>query len=375
MPFWIAAALLTLLACLPVLLPLARRGAAVPADADFDMAVYRDQLAELDRDVARGAISGGEAAEARAEIGRRILKASNAAGRAPRRTGFSRAGRIIASLAVLMVPLASWGIYAETGSPQLPAQPLHARLERNPAENTVFELVARAERHLDANPEDGRGWEVIAPIYHRIGRHQEAIAAYRHAIRILGSSAAREIALGEAMVSAAGGAIGADARAAFERALALEPRNPKARFLHAAALAHEGHDGDAAAAFRALLGDLPDASPWRPTVAKAVADLEGTAQPGPTAEDVEAAGLISDNERAAMIGNMVEGLDRRLRDNPQDPEGWQRLVRSYVVLDRADDAADALARGVAALGRDSEAAAGLQAFAATLGVKTKEQAP
>jgi len=372
MPFWIAAALLTLLACLPLLLPLARRG-ALSDDSGFDLAVYRDQLAELDRDVARGAISETEAAEARAEIGRRILKASTDTQK-PRGQGFSRAGRLVASAAVLAVPLASWGIYAATGSPNLPAQPLSARLEKNPAENTVLELIARAERHLEANPEDGRGWEVIAPIYQRIGRYEDAATAYGNAIRLTGSTAAREIGLGEALTAASGGAILPEAKAAFERGLALEPKNPKARFLAAAALAHEGRNAEAAGAFRALLDDLPEASPWRATVAGAVADLEARQEPGPTAAEVEAAGLISDKERAAMIGEMVAGLDERLRLNPDDAEGWQRLVRSYAVMGRADDAADALARGVAALGEDSEAAAGLRQFAASLGVDAKERA-
>ncbi|MCO5156926.1 MAG: c-type cytochrome biogenesis protein CcmI [Aquamicrobium sp.] len=378
MPFWIAAAFLTLLACLPLLLPLARRNAALADDSGFDVAVYRDQLAELDRDAARGAISETEAAEARAEIGRRILKASapveTQAAEKPRGQGFSRVGRLVASAAVLAVPLASWGIYAAIGSPGLPAQPLSARLDKNPAENTIFELVARAERHLEANPEDGRGWEVIAPIYQRIGRYQDAATAYGNAIRLTGSTAAREIGLGEALTAASGGAITAEARGAFERALALEPRNPKARFLTAAALAHEGRSAEAAAAFRALLDDLPEGSPWRPTVAEAVSDLEGRQAPGPTAADVEAAGLISDKERAEMIGEMVAGLDERLRRNPDDPEGWQRLVRSYAVLNRADDAADALKRGVAALGAQSEAAAELRQLAASLGVNGKEQA-
>lgn len=377
MPFWIAAAFLTLLACLPLLLPLARRNAALADDSGFDVAVYRDQLAELDRDAARGAISETEAAEARAEIGRRILKASagaSAGTEKPRGQGFNRVGRLVASAAVLAVPLASWGIYAAIGSPNLPAQPLSARLDKNPAENTIFELVARAESHLEANPEDGRGWEVIAPIYQRIGRYQDAATAYGNAIRLTGSTASREIGLGEALTAASGGAITAEAKAAFERALALEPRNPKARFLTAAALAHEGSSAEAAAAFRALLDDLPEASPWRPTVAQAVSDLEGRQEPGPTAADVEAAGLISDKERADMIGEMVAGLDERLRRNPDDPEGWQRLVRSYAVLNRSDDAADALARGVAALGAQSEAAAELRQLAASLGVNGKEQA-
>lgn len=371
MPFWIIAALLTLLACLAVLLPLARRKADEADGPGFDMAVYQDQLAELERDLARGAIDASEAAEARAEIGRRILRLAGQEGGARAAAG-GRAGRLVATLAILAVPIASWGIYAAIGSPHLPSQPLQARLERNPAENTVFELIARAERHLADNPEDGRGWEVLAPIYSRIGRHEDAAAAYRHAIRILGASAAREMAFGEALTSAAGGAITPEAKAAFERASALEPKNPKVRFLIAASLAQEGRHEEAVAAFTAMLPDLPDASPWRPTIEQAIADLGGTVRPGPTADDVEAAGLISDKARAEMIGEMVAGLDQRLRDNPDDPEGWQRLVRSYVVLERREDAADALARGIEALGQGSAKSAELQAFAAALGVEAKE---
>lgn len=374
MPFWIVAALLTFLACLPVLLPLARRNEAQSDDVEFDRAVYRDQLAELDRDLARGAISMEEAAEARAEIGRRILKTA-APAQDRRAGGFGNAGRVIVSVAVLAVPLASWGIYAAIGSPHLPGQPLQARLEGNPAESTIFELVARAERHLAANPEDGRGWEVVAPVYQRIGRYGDAANAYANANRFLGATAAREMALGEAIVAAADGSITAEAKAAFERAAALEPGNYKARFLVAVALTHEGRHGEAATEFRALLNDLPEASPWRPTIAQALADIEGGSpsnRPGPTAEDVDAAGLISDNERAEMIGNMVSGLDQRLRENPDDPEGWQRLVHAYMVMDRTDEAADALERGMEALGPGSEGAAQLQALAASLGMNTKE---
>ncbi|KAB2868280.1 MAG: tetratricopeptide repeat protein, partial [Bauldia sp.] len=183
---------------------------------------------------------------------------------------------------------------------------------------------------------------------------------------------AAQLAHGEALTAAAGGAITPEAKAAFDRALTLEPKNLRARFLMAAALAQEGSRDEAVAAFSAILVDLPEASPWRPTITQALADLGGTPPPGPTAEEIDAAGLISDKDRAEMIGEMVSGLDRRLRENPDDPEGWQRLVRSYVVLERPDEAADALARGIDALGRGSEAAAELQAFAAGLGVEAKE---
>src|SRR5690606_26085543 len=146
-----------------------------------------------------------------------------------------------------------------------------------------FELVARAERHLDANPEDGRGWEVLAPIYSRIGRHAEAAEAPANAIRLPCSTAAREPAHGAALTAAAGGATTPDAKAAFDRALTLEPKNLRARFLMAAALAQEGSRDEAVAAFSAILADLPEASPWRPTITQALADLGGTPPPGPTA--------------------------------------------------------------------------------------------
>lgn len=368
MAFPIVAALLTLAACLAVLVPVVRaRGGAAP-DADHDLAVYQDQLAELERDVARGAIDASQAQEARAEIGRRILRASAQEERAARRTG---AGRLVATAAILAIPLASWGIYAATGSPHLPGQPLQARLEKNPAQSTVDELIARAEAHLSANPQDGRGWEVLAPIYHRIGRYQDAANAWRNAIRLLGATAEREVALGDAIASAAGGLVTTEAREAFGRALALDPGNARARFLLAAALAQEGRTAEAAASWRAMLADLAPDSPWRGAIAQALREI------GEAAEGSEpvagGGGLILDKEQAEMIGNMVASLDRRLRENPGDAEGWQRLVHSYAVLGRAEEAADALARGLEALGHGSEAGAGLLAFAAARGVEPKEQ--
>lgn len=373
MSFWIVAAFLTLLTCIALLVPLARRQGDAADDASSDLAVYQDQFAELDRDLARGAINALEAAEARAEIGRRILKS---AGKSDKSGGSVRApagqaGRIIATLAILAVPLASWGIYTAIGSPHLPAQPLSARLSGNPAENTVQELIARAERHLAENPEDGRGWEVVAPIYQRLGNYERASIAWQQAIRLLGSTAAREIAHGEAIASVANGAITQEARAAFDRALALEPQNIKARFLLGAALVQEGHNDEAIAALRAILPDVPAGSPWQETIEKAILDLENGQQAG--SSDAASGGLNLDEEQAVMIGEMVAGLDRRLRDEPDDAAGWQQLVRSYVVLRKPDQAADALARGIAALGGESEAATGLRQFASSLGVEMPDE--
>lgn len=359
MSFWIVAAFLTLLTCMTLLVPMTRRRDSSVDEAGSDLAVYQDQFAELDRDVARGSINAQEAAEARAEIGRRILKSASKSESVA--AGSGRTGRVIATLAILAVPLASWGIYAAVGSPHLPAQPLSARLSGNPAENTVQELIARAERHLAANPEDGHGWAVVAPIYQRLGDYERASIAWKQAIELLGSTAEREVAHGEAIASAAGGAITQEAKAAFQRALALEPKNIKARFLLAAALVQKGHNDEAIAALRAIQPDVPAGSSWQETIAKVVFDLENGQQ-------ASSGGLSLNEEQAEMISGMVAGLDARLRDEPDDAAGWQQLVRSYVVLRKPVEAADALVRGVAALGSDSEAATGLRQFAAKLGV-------
>jgi cytochrome c-type biogenesis protein CcmH len=377
MLFWVIAALLTLGASLAVLLPLAGRTVVRAADGAHDLEVYRDQLAELDRDAARGLIQPADAGEARAEIARRILKADKTAAAAKTENG--RSARALGMAAVLAVPLASWGIYAAIGSPDLPSQPLAARLEKNPAEATVDELIARAEAHLAANPDDGRGWDVLAPIYSRLGRYGEAVTAYRNAIRLDGASGTRESGLGEALAGAAGGMVTAEAQAAFSRALELEPGQPKASFFLASALAQEGKVAEALSAWQAMMIALPADSPWRNAVAQAeqgansrLAAAGNEAAPGPTEDEIDAAANMSAEGRSAMIEQMVAGLDERLRQNPGDVEGWQRLVRSYHVLGRPDEARDALKRGMEALGEDSAEGKKLTEFSGSIGLTAAE---
>ncbi|TPJ40290.1 c-type cytochrome biogenesis protein CcmI [Mesorhizobium sp. B2-5-13] len=379
MLFWVIAAILTLGASLAVLLPLAGASKGAPSSGDHDLEVYRDQLAELDRDAARGLIGPAEAAEARAEIARRILRLGNAdpAGETSGRSA-SVTARLVATVAVLAVPLVSWGLYSQIGSPDLPSQPLSDRLAKNPADSSVDELVARAEAHLAANPSDGRGWDVLAPVYLRMQRFADAAAAYRNAIRLDGDSAIRQAGLGEAIAGAAGGIVSADAQDAFEAALKLDPANAKASFYLAMALAQEGRGKEAAAAWQAMLGTLPPDSPWRGAVEQALAKsggpevAPGAAAKGPDAAGLDAASSMSPQDREAMINTMVAGLDDKLRQNPRDPEGWMRLVRSYVVLGKTDQARDALGRAIAVFGADSDEARKFTAFAASLGLTATE---
>ncbi len=353
---------------------------------------------EVERDAERGLIGVSDAEEARAEIGRRILRLAdesklepvsieNAASSvssvlAMKKTTEARrratTARVIGAAAVLSIPLVSWGLYGELGSPQLPAEPLVARLKEDPANSSVAELVARAEAHLTSNPDDGRGWDVLAPIYLRGGRLADSVTAYRNAIRLLGETGDRVAGLGEAIASTANGLVTSDAQAAFRRAIQIEPTNPKAKFYLATALAQEGKLEEAAAAWQQMNINLPEESPWRPAVQQALGEVDrlaasgSTPAPNPTQEQINSASSMSAADRTAMIEQMVTGLDAKLRENPRDPEGWMRLVRSYAVLGKPVAARDALARGLQALEKGSEDGKRLSALAASLGLTATE---
>jgi cytochrome c-type biogenesis protein CcmH len=256
-------------------------------------------------------------------------------------------------------------------------------LAKNPADSSVEELVARAEAHLAANPSDGRGWDVLAPIYLRMQRFSDAVTAYRNAIRLDGDSAARQAGLGEAIANAAGGIVSADAQAAFEAALKLDPANPKASFYLAMGMAQEGRTEEATAGWQKMLAALPQDSAWRGAVEQALAEsakrsvASGEPAKGPStgdigAGDVDASSSMSPQDREAMINTMVAGLDEKLRQNPRDAEGWMQLIRSYVVLGKADQARDALNRGIAVFGSDSDEAKKFTAFAVSLGLTATE---
>jgi len=276
MLFWPLFALMTGAAILAVLWPLGRPRAALAAN-EADLAVYRDQLHEIERDRASGILPEREAEGARTEVSRRLLAAADRAGETTALGAQSR--RRIAALAALAgVPLFAFAVYGALGSPGLPDAPLQTRLEKSPEQQDVAILVRRIESHLAGNPNDARGWEVLAPIYLRLGRAQDAVNARSNILQLRGADAARLADLGEAMVASADGAVRADAKQTFDRAHGMDKSNAKARFFLALAAEQDGRKSEALDAWRALASDTSGgdatADAWRLAAARRAERLQ-----------------------------------------------------------------------------------------------------
>src|SRR5216683_3324579 len=352
MMLWFILGIMTVAALCAVIWPLARGHKL--ASAGSDLAVYRDQLEEIERDRADGRIGHDEFEAARVEVSRRLLgaAASTTVEAAP------RTGRRIAALAstIIAVPLISGSLYVRLGSPDLPGEPVASRHTGDEQANSIAALIAQIETHLEENPTDGRGWEVVAPVYLRLERYDEAVKARRNALNLLGATAQREVDLGEALAMAAGGVVTADAKATFERAAALDADNPKAMFYLGLAAQQDGNAGEAARIWRDLIAKAPADAPWLTVVRQSLARVEGpgATPPGPRADDVAAAGAMAPEARNQMIRGMVERLATRLHEDGSDVEGWLRLLRAYMVMGERDKAKAAAGEARGALAREPE---------------------
>jgi cytochrome c-type biogenesis protein CcmH len=359
MTLWLAFALMTAVAIFAVLWPLSRPARLRPAS---EVEVYRDQLDEVARDRAAGLIGEAEAQAARVEVSRRLIAAADVAEKnLPGDAGsVLRRRRAAAVAALVLVPLVGAGIYLLHGSPQLPGEPLAERARGATASRSLDSLVAQAEAHLEREPNDGRGWEVLGPVYLRLGRLDDAVKARRNALRLNGETAQRQADLGESLVAAANGIVTTEAKQSFDRALGLDPQDLKARFYSGVAAEQDGDRKKAADIWQAMLSNAPADAPWLGSVREALlrvggkpADIAPPA-PGPSAADIAAASGMSEGERGEMIRGMVGRLADRLKQDSNDVEGWLRLIRAYSVLGERDKASTAAGDARRALAADPD---------------------
>jgi cytochrome c-type biogenesis protein CcmH len=351
MTLWFVFALMTAAAIFAVLWPLGRHGR--PANDATEVAVYKDQLTEIDRDAATGLIGPSEAEAARVEIGRRLLAASDSR-RDPPIASNIRWRRSAAVIALVGLPMVAIATYLPLGSPRLGDFPLAERTRSPDGTQPLDNLVAQVEQHLEKNPTDGRGWNVLAPVLVRLGRYDDAVRAYHNSITYNGDSAERRADLGEALAGAAGGVVTAEAKAEFERAVALNADEVKARYFLGLAAEQDGRAADAASIWRTMLEKAPKDAPWRPLIQAALARVGGATAPVLSDNTMAAAKDMNETDPGAMIRGMVERLATRLKQNGDDVEGWLRLVRAYMVMGDTDKAKSALTDARQAVANDAE---------------------
>lgn len=372
MTLWIIFALMTAAAILAVLFPLARKPRA--ASGGSDRLVYQDQLEEIGRDRAAGLIGELEAEAARVEVSRRLLAAADAempvADAASAPPLWHR--RAAAMMALIVVPAVALGLYLALGSPNVPAQPAFGRVAAASGDQSIASLVSQVEAHLARSPNDGVGWEVIAPVYLRLGRFDDAVEARRKAIALNGDSATREADLGEALVAAANGVVTDEAKQAFQRAVAGDQQQEKARYFLGLADEQDGNGEAAAAKWRAMLDEAPPDAPWAGFVRAALARITGEAAavPGQGAGDLAATENMNDAQRTQMIRGMVQRLADRLHTDGNDVEGWLGLVRAYAVLGDRDKAKGAAADAKRALSDHPDGVKRIDELVKGLGLKS-----
>ena len=310
----------------------------------------------------------------------------------PAGAGSSRAGWFLLGVALLLAAGSiGFNVYEASGG-EAPA----ATSADGP--KTIEQLRAAAEGSKD----DARPWGDLAFAYFQQGEFDEAAAAYRRAVAIDPQAAVLWSALGETLVmGSARDPLPAEALQAFEKALALDPQDPRARyFLAAKKDLDKDHEG-AIAAWLDLLADSPPGAPWendlvrtieqvgqinKIDVAARIAKAQGARKPaflapgsgsvsgraaspdlrGPSAADVAAARQLKPSEQRDMAEGMVAQLEARLQQQPKNVDGWVMLIRSRMTLGEPDKAKAALEAAVKA---NPGAAAQLRAQATGLGVE------
>lgn len=351
MTLWLALILMTMVALAAVVWPFLVARASTPSGSD--VAVYKDQLVEIERDREAGLIAVADAEAARIEVSRRLLNAAETADsfRQPSLTGDTSRTRRLAVVAAVLVflPALAAGMYLRLGAPGLATvESMPDQSARSSDETLIDTMVAQVEGYLRETPNDGHGWEVLAPVYMRLGRYEDSARAWRNAIADLGDSADREENLGESLVAAANGIVIAEARTAFDRALSVDRNRVTARYYIGLAAKQDGRHDEAARIWRDLVAAAPPDAGWIDTVRNALARLDEAA--GATADSASS----SEVQQKAMIRSMVEGLAARLKADGGDVDGWLRLVRSYNVLGEHEKADAASADGRRALADDPD---------------------
>lgn len=356
---WLVMTIAALASLAWIILPLFRADRELTARADGELAVYGNQLAELEGDVERGLITKDQASVEEIEISRRMLAVTKP-GRDRQTSGLGKSARNVAigTIAAIAV-LGPMIVYSRTGSPELGAHPQIKR-ESAASDHSTNDMSSAIDRLVDRlakNPDDFDGWVLLARSYQFAKDLDKTAEAWGHAFELRREDIGTAGSYAEALTMAAGGTIPPAARLIFEQLRQENPEDPRNHYYVGIAEAQAGRGQVALDIWLALLSRSPADAPWVPAVRQQIDQaarqfgievgeittlpsarpVPGTSQrvdaPGPTAEDMAAASKMTSDEQTAMIRSMVERLAERLEQNPDDIEGWLRLARAQSVLD------------------------------------------
>jgi cytochrome c-type biogenesis protein CcmH len=345
-----------------------RRASSAEDASGSEIEVYKLQLAELDRDEERGALGKEEAGQTRAEISRRLLRASrqNAAlGGKPQRI---RAAAISTLAVAAVVAGGSIGVYAYYGKPGISDQPLEARLGAPLGDQSIDVQIANMERRLRENPSDIAGWTAVASIYFKSGMFDKAAESFQRAIDAGGESEERLLGLAESLTFANEGVISDQAARALRRALRRNPNSLRGRFWSGLLAEQDGKKDEAEKIYREMLAGEINRS-LRNIVTERLQGLTASAEARQAAPNqAQASADPLEGEQGKTIRGMVERLAERLKENKADLEGWLKLIRSYAVLKETDKAQDAAATARQQFASDAKALEQIDALAQGLGL-------
>jgi len=381
MTLWIILTGLTSVAAVLLTITLVRRVPPPISGRERATALWRAQIAEIDHEVEQGSLNPEEAGSARAEVERRIVAAAKEQG--PETQVSSEKFRLVTVAAVVgWIVAGATGLYAYVGRPDLPAaefQP-QAAAALSPGVSTtsmatsdpatvagdVDDMITGLSDRLAANPDDADGWQMLGWSYFNTQRYREASEAYAKAVAITGDDSELLSLYGETLVRAADGMVTDQALEMFDKAVTLNGSDARARFFQGMAIEQQGDPAAAIEAWITLLNSAPPGADWAASVEQRIRELAAAENiplegrlpetsdtvasltpsqpaPAPTADDVSAAMQMAPDDRQAMIRGMVDKLQARLEDEPNDVDGWIRLMRSRLVLGE-EDAANAAFR-------------------------------
>lgn len=342
MTFWILTLLLSLIAMGFICFPLFKSTVTARSELDSEQVLYEARLAEIEKDLELDRLDQVTAQAAKSEEARRLIKSSETAVKST----VSNKNKALVILAALSIPALSFPFYYQTGTYHF-ASATNVEEAAQTTTPSMDDLLKVAEQRLKDNPDDVNGWKVVAPVYVRMGRFEDAVNAYENVLRVEGRDSETLIKLADVYIEQSQGQINPQAQELVQEVLAIDSGNSIARFYTGIIALQNDKLDETRSIWQGMLDTAKGDEEWLPVVQGRLAELATLQQSAPALPElndntVKAIQEMAPEDRLEAIGQMVANLDEKLKEDPNNKEGWQRLIRSYIILGRSDDAKIAL---------------------------------